>query len=119
MAAQKLTKGRLVQIIVMMLLLITAFTYRTITHNEANVMTCSPNDVCEVNIAEKTVTFDYQESSRVLKFTKPEDLTIEIKNIEGVLNKTVNDASISELNLPIELIVSDSKGKSIRVKIEK
>lgn len=32
MAAEKLTKKRLIQIIIMLIILIAAFTYRTITH---------------------------------------------------------------------------------------
>lgn len=43
MAAEKLTKGRLVQIIIMLLILVVAFTWRTLTHSDITFRECNTN----------------------------------------------------------------------------
>lgn len=62
MAAQKLTRGRLIQIIVLMIVLITAFVWRTVTYQaqptakvQAKVCSLNAGD-CLFNINNKPVT---------------------------------------------------------------
>lgn len=50
MAAQKLTKGRLVQIIVMLVILIAAFTWRTVTYDNNETVNCIVSKPCEFGI---------------------------------------------------------------------
>lgn len=50
MAAQKLTRGRFVQIIIMLTLLITAFIWRTITFSEVGKIDCSMKTNCTFTV---------------------------------------------------------------------
>ncbi|WP_102412486.1 hypothetical protein [Vibrio cyclitrophicus] len=55
MAAQKLTKGRLVQIIVMLVILIAAFTWRTVTYDNYETVSCIISKPCEFGIDKHNV----------------------------------------------------------------
>lgn len=46
MAAQALTKGRFVQIIITLSILIGAFTWRTLTHSQAQFVDCKQQTTC-------------------------------------------------------------------------
>ncbi|USD61912.1 hypothetical protein J4N45_08140 [Vibrio sp. SCSIO 43140] len=118
MAAQKLTKARLVQIIVMMTVLITAFSYRTMTHSDGKVVNCEANEPCAVSVGEKTITFLYQGDSKVLSVTKSKDLTIDVQNIETVLNESSKESTIHGVNLPAEIKVTDRNGESVLVQYQ-
>ncbi|MDK9735801.1 hypothetical protein KI655_00685 [Vibrio sp. D404a] len=50
MAAQKLTKDRLVQIIVMLSILLAAFTWRTVTYTDNETVDCILSNPCEITI---------------------------------------------------------------------
>ncbi|CAV18621.1 MULTISPECIES: hypothetical protein [Vibrio] len=55
MAAQKLTKGRLVQIIVMLVILIAAFTWRTVTYDNDETVNCIISKPCQITIDKHNV----------------------------------------------------------------
>ncbi|MCG9656881.1 hypothetical protein [Vibrio mediterranei] len=118
MPAQKLTKGRLVQIIIMMVVLIAAFSYRTVTHSDGKVVSCVENRPCAVSVGEKTITFLYQGDSKVLSVTKSKDLTIHVQNIETMLNESSKESTIQGLNLPAEIKVTDRNGESVLVQYQ-
>ncbi|ROV60757.1 hypothetical protein EGH82_07655 [Vibrio ponticus] len=50
MAAQKLTKGRFVQIIIMLTLLIVAFFWRTFNYQNVKNVNCDLNSICKVEV---------------------------------------------------------------------
>ncbi|WP_260258482.1 hypothetical protein [Vibrio intestinalis] len=50
MAAQKLTKARLIQILVMLSLLIIAFFWRTATYSQQHNVTCNLQQTCTFNV---------------------------------------------------------------------
>ncbi|WP_299693244.1 hypothetical protein [uncultured Vibrio sp.] len=56
MAAQKLTKGRLVQIIIMLVILIAVFTWRTVTYNSDKTIDCIMSKPCQLNIDEHNIS---------------------------------------------------------------
>lgn len=56
MAAEKLTRGRFAQIIIMLTLLITAFIWRTITFSEANKIDCSLQTNCTFTVKDIELT---------------------------------------------------------------
>lgn len=71
MAAQKLTKGRFVQIIIMLTLLIVAFFWRTFTYNTEKVVSCKLQQLCTfyVNNAQFIAQFNQQG----IKVVTPDD----------------------------------------------
>lgn len=117
MAAQKLTKARLVQIIIMMSVLIAAFSYRTITHDVTNTVDCSVNEQCKLKVGEENITFLYHSSTKVLNVTKSELLTFKVQNMDDVLMKSVKQSTIEGVEPPVNITVTSSSGESRQVVI--
>ncbi|MGO1296599.1 MAG: hypothetical protein ACTMIA_04725 [Vibrio sp.] len=55
MPAEKLTKQRLTQIVIIMLLLIGAFTWRSFTYQNEKNLSCAGRDQCKVQIDEHMI----------------------------------------------------------------
>jgi hypothetical protein len=58
MPAQKLTKARLAQILIMLSLLIGAFFWRTFTYETSSVVDCSQKQRCDVTIGTEKITIN-------------------------------------------------------------
>ncbi|WP_165309911.1 hypothetical protein [Vibrio ziniensis] len=56
MAAEKLTKHRLAQIVVTLTLLLIAFFWRTITYREVSTVICNPQPNCSVFVNNQKIT---------------------------------------------------------------
>lgn len=56
MAAEKLTKARLAQILITLLVLISAFLWRTFSHESGTHITCGMEKPCQFDIEGKRVT---------------------------------------------------------------
>ena len=94
MAAEKLTRARLIQIIFLMVVLISAFTWRTLTYEPTSsvnppVKSCDLTlKKCEIILEEKLVVVDF--SSRPLSENSTLELTISgemlkpLATVEGV-----------------------------------
>lgn len=117
MPAQKLTKGRLVQIIIMMMVLIAAFTYRTIIHKESSHLVCQFLQPCEVKYQDKNVQFLYQNSTNTLMVTKPEDLTIKSLKSDGSELIVTSPMRLSRDELPVTFVISNGDENAVRVDI--
>ncbi|SYZ81323.1 Uncharacterised protein [Vibrio paracholerae] len=68
MAAEKLTKARLAQILVTLLVLISAFLWRTFSHESVTLINCVMEKPCQFDIEGKRVTVS-QLVSHVPKFS--------------------------------------------------
>ncbi|NUW72480.1 hypothetical protein HOP38_08110 [Vibrio mediterranei] len=117
MPAQKLTKGRIVQIIIMMVVLIAAFTYRTISHKESSEVVCQSSQPCEVKFQDKNVRFLYQDSTNTLAVTKSEDLTIKGSKSDGSALNVTATMNISKDEMPVTFVISDDSDNSVKVDI--
>ncbi|MBV7296774.1 hypothetical protein [Enterovibrio paralichthyis] len=130
MAAEKLTTARLVQILVVLILLIAAFTWRTFNYsNTQNKDQCSLNSgACSVGISGGTVEiklFNQEDGGVVLRVNSPEkpvsltsifpktniDITESMDNENGVLNAYVytlpDDVEISQTQKLLLVIDQD------------
>ncbi|MCW8344420.1 hypothetical protein MD535_00055 [Vibrio sp. ZSDZ65] len=118
MAAEKLTKGRLGQIIIMMMVLIAAFTYRTVTYEVSNTQVCEFSSGCEVKLQEKLVVFMYQDSTNTLMLTKPEELTVKA-SIVGKNDVLLTDKSeIAETQIPMDIIITDQDEHTVKIQLQ-
>lgn len=70
MAAQKLTKGRLVQIIVMLVILIAAFTWRTVTYDRNETVNCIVSKPCQFGIDNHNVLISGDSSGYSIETSK-------------------------------------------------
>jgi hypothetical protein len=84
MAAEKLTKSRLIQIIVLMTVLVSAFVWRTVTYEETQLAEQKPIQ-CVIN-AEKCLIIDQDETLDItltpLPATAESPLILQIDNID-------------------------------------
>lgn len=103
MAAQKLTRGRLIQIIVLMIVLITAFIWRTVTYQKPPVTT-NQAKVCNLNTGNCTFTIDTKPVTISLLPLDPKaniPLQLHISNIAVNPRATVNGISMNMGILPV------------------
>ncbi len=71
MAAEKLTKGRFAQIIIMLTLLIVVFFWRTFTYEAKTVVNCNAAEVCNFEVTESVFSAQVSdETSRSKQKTK-------------------------------------------------
>ncbi|PFG56148.1 hypothetical protein ATG66_2474 [Vibrio sp. ES.051] len=115
MPAQKLTKARLAQILIMLSVLIGAFFWRTFTHETINTIDCSQKERCDVTIGEEKITINRDSSGISIETIKSSTLKVD-QNQSGeyvVLRETdqhIKWGSISESNK-----ISFKKDKNIIV----
>ena len=90
MAAEKLTPGRFAQIIIMLTLLIAAFTWRTLDYDTQDKLECNLTPKCTVNINDSSL-IAYLEGSRliIMKPTASWVLTSLDKSLELEENETM------------------------------
>ncbi|EGR4141812.1 hypothetical protein DDN51_05335 [Vibrio cholerae] len=69
MAAEKLTKARLAQILITLLVLISAFLWRTFSHESGTLITCGMEKPCQFDIEGKRVTVSQLGSRDVPKYS--------------------------------------------------
>ena len=67
MAAEKLTRARFAQIIIMLTLLIAAFIWRTMTHNEHENIECELKPSCTFNVKNSSISASLQGSKLVVE----------------------------------------------------
>ncbi|ENM5816371.1 hypothetical protein V4D05_16580 [Vibrio mimicus] len=69
MAAGKLTKGRLVQILITLSVLIGAFIWRTFTYESDSVVTCRMDKPCQLRVEGELVTVSRKENAAYYTFS--------------------------------------------------
>lgn len=82
MAAQKLTRGRFVQIIIMLTVLIVAFTWRTIEHQTTKKITCEVNTRCAFYVNNSLFELELNEQEVVLETENLGWNVTEVNNIQ-------------------------------------
>lgn len=110
MAAQKLTKGRLAQIIILMVVLITAFVWRTITYNQTQqenetVLTCHLSTTgCLVESSDENIAISFV--SDALKADTA--IIIQIDNTNVKPTAIVEGVSMYMGSVPVVFTKNDS-----------
>lgn len=107
MAAQKLTRERLIQIIILMIILVSAFVWRTVTYQvKTPIQMCSLNiGSCSFNINNKPVTVTL--TSKILEAETP--ITLHVDNINVNPSATVSSVTMNMGVLPI-IFTAQKKG---------
>ncbi|CAM4408393.1 hypothetical protein [Vibrio agarivorans] len=122
MAAEKLTKGRIGQILVMMTLLISAFWWRTFEHNDtgSKIVSCDIGSTCHIHEMLTNVQLRVENNVLVLDGVTS-GWRVTVKN---ALPMHSNDSSIT-FDLPsteqdqLELVfMNKSQSQNIRVMID-
>jgi len=109
MAAQKLTKGRLVQIVLMMVVLIAAFTWRTVTYDDHYSATCKLIDSCEINIDSHNILLSKHKDGFLIETSESTTFAFSVENASEIssLDEQVWLVKTNELD-PV-IFVTDSQ----------
>ena len=86
MPAQKLTKARLAQILIMLSVLIGAFFWRTFTHESVNSVDCSQKERCDVTIEGEIITINRDSMGISLETTESSTLKIDLNQSGQFIN---------------------------------
>ncbi|WED28263.1 hypothetical protein L3V77_08580 [Vibrio sp. DW001] len=108
MAAEKLTKGRLAQILFMLCILIIAFTWRSLTHSNNDVL-CYVEQDCVIENDSMNVNLKWQmkdNNYRISSATVEEKLVIELINSEAILEVKLDHWLLKIESLPVRIRLS-------------
>lgn len=107
MAGEKLTKQKLVQIIIMLTILIIAFFWRTFNYdNGKTALSCVMHPSCEVKIGNEVITVT-QSPDEPLRYTLspfPEDWAI---TLNGEVTRQGTKVSVKSGEKPTQIIIND------------
>lgn len=110
MAAEKLTKGRLAQIIILMIVLITAFIWRTVTYTEKPIdksaITCSLN-IGQCNFVDNNETMQLILKTSDPKPKKPIALELIASNVQQIPTATVSGVTMNMGIIPLIFTKTD------------
>ncbi|WP_159656603.1 hypothetical protein [Vibrio atypicus] len=119
MAAEKLTKGRFVQIIIMLTLLITAFIWRTYNNEVAKNVACKQNEDCVFYVNNLLFTAKFSKGVITLKSEKNDwdiEPVSEQVQLEKVGDLWIITRSNPNLLVSIEVSSNDEKPQLIHLK---
>ncbi|MCR9939551.1 hypothetical protein [Vibrio owensii] len=109
MAAQKLTKARLAQILIMLSLLIGAFFWRTFTYEQDREVDCSQKQRCDVTIGVAKITINKASEGFSIESSETDSVKIDLNQSGNFINlddkyREIDWSAISEtkaINLKI------------------
>lgn len=91
MPAQKLTKARLAQILIMLSVLVGAFLWRTFTHETPKSIDCSQKERCELTISGERITINRDSKGISIETLESSTLKIDLDQSGGFINvKDIN-----------------------------
>lgn len=111
MPAQKLTKARLAQILIMLMVLVVAFFWRTFTHETPGRVDCSQKERCDVTISGQIITINRNTNGILIETPKSSSLKIDLDQ-SGVFINADNKHQLIEWK-------SISHNKKINLRISK
>ncbi|MEZ8823781.1 hypothetical protein AB6E04_05435 [Vibrio amylolyticus] len=91
MATQALTKGRLVQIVITLAILIGAFSWRTITHSEAQSVDCKQQTTCSFNVKNTNIEVVFSQDQLTLTVNDP---NIDVYSTLEVIDSNENQSTL-------------------------
>ncbi|MFN1550897.1 hypothetical protein [Vibrio natriegens] len=91
MPAQKLTKARLAQILIMLSVLVGAFLWRTFTHETPKSIDCSQKERCELTISGERITINRDSKGISIETLESSTLKIDLDQLGEFINvKDIN-----------------------------
>ncbi|PNH93754.1 hypothetical protein [Vibrio diazotrophicus] len=117
MAAEKLTKHRLAQILITLTLLVIAFFWRTITYTEVSTVTCKPQPNCFVfvNNEKITVTKNDKQSGVLNVYPIPQDWEI---TYEGKVTRNAQNVALLPKTNKVNTVDYFIINNSVKIEVE-
>ncbi|HAS6349416.1 hypothetical protein LZU85_14240 [Vibrio sp. IRLE0018] len=104
MPAQKLTKARLAQIIIMLTILVAAFIWRSLSYQPVKTIDCSQKSRCELTLEGEKITFYRINGQIQIQTDKMDTFKIDLDQdvtLKFVSNLTITDMKELEQNIRI------------------
>lgn len=117
MAAEKLTKHRLAQIVITLILLLIAFFWRTITYTEVTTVICNPQPNCSVFVNNQKLTVTKDDKQTGVFNIYPIPLDWEIQYDGNVIRTEQNIALLTGAN-NVETRVSLLINNTVKIEIK-
>ena len=117
MAAEKLTKHRLAQILITLTLLVIAFFWRTITYTEVSTVTCKPQPNCSVfvNGQKITVTKNDKQTGLLNVYPIPQDWKI---TYEGEVTRNAQVVALLPKTNKVNTVDYFIINNSVKIEVE-
>ncbi|MGI2943926.1 hypothetical protein [Vibrio diabolicus] len=115
MPAQKLTKARLAQILIMLSVLIGAFSWRTFTHESVTSIDCSQKERCDVTIEGEIITINRDSTGISLETMKSSTLKIDLNQSGEFINLDREHKNMEWDTMPESRKITFKKGENIVV----
>jgi len=120
MAAEKLTKRRLAQILLMMVILVIVFSWRSVTYSNKNVL-CDHEQDCTIQVEDVTVTFKWRKASEtysILTVPIEQNLAFELINSNVEKNISIHNKLVPRIErFPVRIKISQfDKGRIETIK---
>jgi hypothetical protein len=108
MAAERLTKARLAQILAMLTLLVIAFTWRTFNHDMEPKVECQVNKQCIISISANKIDVGAKFDGNALSISKVKGLGLQLSSTNNVLINNDQKWTIELNSLPVSVVfISD------------
>ncbi|MDF2152180.1 hypothetical protein [Vibrio sp. CAU 1672] len=105
MPAQKLTKGRLAQILIMLSLLVTAFMWRSLSHQSTRTVDCSQKIRCDVTIGGEKITIKQNRGEISIQSAENSRLKIDPNQAGALQSLSNNDGNLRTIIIPEDRVV--------------
>ncbi len=115
MPAQKLTKARLAQILITLMVLVAVFFWRTFTHETPDRVDCSQKERCNVTIAEVIITINRNTKGILIETPKNSSLKIDLNQSGDYMNAAVSYNFIEWKSISNNKVINFKINKSIVV----
>ncbi|MCJ2376600.1 hypothetical protein LNL84_07095 [Vibrio sp. ZSDZ34] len=108
MAAERLTKARLAQILAMLTLLVIAFTWRTFNHNVEPKVECQVNEQCIISISDNKIDVRAEFDGKSFSIPKVKGIRLQPSSTNNVLINNNQKWTIEFNALPVNVVfISD------------
>ncbi len=113
MPAQKLTKARLAQILIMLTVLIVAFFWRTFTYETPSQVDCSQKERCNVTISGEIIAINRNTKGILIEVPKSSSLKIDLDQSGSYINAGANNKLIEWKSISNNKVINLKINKSI------
>ncbi|MBE3667786.1 hypothetical protein BOO24_07515 [Vibrio navarrensis] len=107
MAAQKLTKARLAQILLILTVLVIAFIWRTLKYESLQMLDCSQNRPCELTISQEKLEIKRENDGIRIQLPKNGTLKIDLNQKQYSITRDDESILLSVQTYPVTFYIRD------------
>ncbi|MGR5206727.1 hypothetical protein [Vibrio sp. PNB23_22_7] len=113
MPAQKLTKARLAQILIMLSLLVGAFFWRTFTYEASSIVDCSQKQRCDVTIGPEKIIINKATDGFSLESSESDSVKVDLNQSGEFIVIDDNHHNVAWSDISKERVIHFKSSKNI------